>query len=68
MVILGIDLGGTKLSLGVFEQSGEMILKQNVALENRVDTEVGELIGEEIRKIYFSQISQIYTGGVNHTK
>ena len=51
MAILGIDLGGTKLSLGVFEQSGEMIFRQNVALENRVGTEVGELIGEEIRKI-----------------
>ena len=51
MAILGIDLGGTKLSLGVFEQRGEMIFKQNVALENRVGTEVGELIGEEVRKI-----------------
>ena len=51
MAILGIDLGGTKLSLGIFEQSGEMIFKQNVALENRVGTAVGDLILGEIKKI-----------------
>jgi glucokinase len=51
MAILGIDLGGTKLSLGVFGQSGEMISKQSATLENRVGTQVGTLIGEEIRKI-----------------
>ena len=51
MDILGIDLGGTKLSLGVFGQSGEMISKQSATLENRVGTQVGTLIGEEIRKI-----------------
>jgi glucokinase len=51
MAILGIDLGGTKLSLGVFEQSGKMIFKQSVSLETRVGTEVGNLIVEEIKKI-----------------
>jgi len=51
MAVLGIDLGGTKLSLGVFEQSGEMVFKQGVALEDRVGAEVGDLIAEEIRKI-----------------
>jgi glucokinase len=51
MAVLGIDLGGTKLSLGVFEQRGEMVFKQSVALENRVGADVGDLIAEEIRKI-----------------
>src|SRR5215470_3141129 len=51
MAILGIDLGGTKLSLGVFEESGQMIRKHRAALENRVGTQAGALIGEEIRKI-----------------
>ena len=51
MAILGIDLGGTKLSLGVFERTGEMIFRQSVVLEKRMGAEVGDLIGEEIRKI-----------------
>jgi glucokinase len=51
MAILGIDLGGTKLSLGVFEHSGEMVFKQSVALESRAGTQVGDLIAQEITKI-----------------
>src|SRR5215467_12134122 len=51
MAILGVDLGGTKLSLGVFERTGEMIFKQSAVLEKRVGAEVGDLIREEIRKI-----------------
>jgi glucokinase len=72
MAVLGIDLGGTKLSLGVFEQSGEMVFKQSVALENRVGTEVGDLIAEEIRKILKAHSSiqsiGIAVPGIYHEK
>src|SRR5215471_14271127 len=51
MAVLGIDLGGTKLSLGVFAHNGEVISKKTVALGRRGGEEVANLIGEEIRKI-----------------
>jgi glucokinase len=72
MAILGIDLGGTKLSLGVFEGSGEMIHKENIALENRAGIQVGTLIGEEIKKNLGSygniQSIGIAVPGISHEK
>src|SRR5205085_3869169 len=51
MTALAIDLGGTKLSLAVFTQQGEMVFKQTVAVQNRIGKEVGDLICDEIKKI-----------------
>jgi glucokinase len=51
MTALAIDLGGTKLSLGVFTDQGEIVFKQTVAVQNHVGKEVGDLIGDEIKKI-----------------
>ena len=52
MAVLAIDLGGTKLSLGVFAQNGRMIHKQIVALQNGGGERVAKLIDEEIKKIF----------------
>ena len=51
MAVLGIDLGGTKLSLGVFKETGEIIIKQTASIENRGGSEVANLIDDQIRKI-----------------
>ena len=50
MALLGIDLGGTKLSLAVFNDTGEILQKETIALNNRKGKEVGELIGMQIIK------------------
>lgn len=54
MALLGIDLGGTKLALAVFTDTGEIILKESVALENRRGADVGSLITDQIRKFMLS--------------
>ncbi|MBD0367721.1 MAG: ROK family protein, partial [Flavisolibacter sp.] len=51
MLALGIDLGGTKLSLAVFTQKGAILLNKTVALEKRAGIEVGNLIAEEALKM-----------------
>ena len=50
MTALGIDLGGTKLSLAVFNEQGKILLTRTVALEKREGKAVGDLIAEEIQK------------------
>jgi glucokinase len=50
MHALGIDLGGTKLSLAVFTEQGDVVLKKTIALEKRKGFQVGDLITHEIEK------------------
>ena len=54
MTVLGIDLGGTKLSFAVFTQQGDILHKHTVALEKRSGKEVGDLIEEESKIIIAS--------------
>jgi glucokinase len=51
MTALGIDLGGTKLSLAVFSEQGKMLFSQTTPLQDREGSAVGDLIEEEIKKI-----------------
>ncbi len=44
MALLGIDLGGTKLALGLFNVAGKILYKDTIALKNRKGKQVGELI------------------------
>lgn len=44
MLLLGIDLGGTKLAMALFSGSGEISSGKAVALEGRKGSEVGSLI------------------------
>ena len=48
MAVLGVDLGGTKLLVGVFSESGELLYKEKVDLESRQDKEVGAFITQKI--------------------
>jgi glucokinase len=49
MAFLGVDLGGTKLSLAVFNQKGEITCANKIPLGSRTGREVGSLISDEIR-------------------
>ncbi|MBK7490209.1 MAG: ROK family protein [Bacteroidales bacterium] len=44
MALLGIDLGGTKLALALFDREGNIRAREVLPLENRQGDEVGKLI------------------------
>ena len=48
MALLGIDLGGTKLAFAVFSETGKILHKETISLENRKGVEVGNLITTDI--------------------
>ena len=48
MAILGIDLGGTKISSVLFTQEGDILGRKTVTLDKRKGPEVGALITEQI--------------------
>jgi glucokinase len=48
MALLGIDLGGTKLAVGVFSESGKILSKEIIPLEGRTAKDVGLLITNAI--------------------
>jgi glucokinase len=50
MSIIGIDLGGTKLSTAIFSESGNLLSKDIVALEHRQGADVGALITARLEK------------------
>lgn len=41
MALLGIDLGGSKLAIGIFSESGELLFKESLSLEKRKGSDVG---------------------------
>lgn len=53
MAILGIDLGGTSLKVGLFLEDGRMTHLESIPLSQRKGSEVGQLITDYIRS-YFS--------------
>lgn len=48
MAVLGVDLGGTKLLVGVFSESGELLHKEKADLEHRTGTEMSTVIAQKI--------------------
>ena len=57
MVLLGIDLGGTKLALALFDETGKILYKESLPLENRKGKEVGELIVKAFIELRDAKIS-----------
>ncbi len=51
MTSLGIDLGGTKLSLAVFSTEGQINEKQTVPISKKGGEEVGKLMLEEMQQM-----------------
>jgi glucokinase len=62
MALLGFDLGGTKLSVGVFTKEGEMVAKEKIALENRAGNEIAELIIKYVK--FFSASHTVRSIGI----
>jgi glucokinase len=50
MSVLGIDLGGTKLSLAVFSNEGKILNKDFFTLDKRTGKDVGALITQSIKR------------------
>ncbi len=50
MPVLGLDLGGTKLAVAVFSESGEVISREFITLDKRKGADVGGLITAEVKK------------------
>jgi len=46
--VIGMDLGGTKLSAALFSHEGEVIRKSEVLLEDKMGSEVGALLTEQL--------------------
>ena len=49
MAVIGLDLGGTKLSGGLFSENGELIFKDSRKLEKRTGDDVGLLIQDFVK-------------------
>lgn len=50
MATLGIDLGGTKLAMALFSESGELLLRETRQLGDRKGMEVARLMQDELRR------------------
>jgi glucokinase len=75
MCVLGVDLGGTKLSLAVFSIEGSILIRETVPLDNRKGEEVGRLITGHIIRLINKLAEQgnniqsigISVPGISHT-
>jgi len=64
MSLLSIDLGGTKLAVGVFDENGQLLFSKEDSLGGRKGKEVGELISENIISIFNSGYSPVEAIGI----
>lgn len=51
MAIIGLDLGGTKLAVGIFDQAGKLFRHHQVSLDGRTGPAVGALLCRQIRQV-----------------
>jgi len=51
MAVIGLDLGGTKLSGALFTTDGDLLTKKTVFVENAKGPEVGKLIQEVVQEL-----------------
>ena len=65
MSILAMDLGGTKLAVALFSESGQLLSQEIFALEKRKGDEVGELISGCVLKYKKSEGAGLRSIGVS---
>src|SRR6185295_6967116 len=65
MPVLGIDLGGTKLAVAVFSESGEVVFRDSIPLDKRKGSEVGVLIAEQVKKSIHNKSQSITSIGIS---
>jgi glucokinase len=65
MSLLAIDLGGTKLAVGAFDENGKLLFSKENALAGRKGKEVGKLISENIISTFNSEYAPVEAIGVS---
>jgi glucokinase len=68
MFLLGVDLGGTKLAMAIFDENGTIISKESFPLENRKGSQVGKFITDRIAEFMQSaklQGSKVESVGIS---
>ena len=58
MPVIGLDLGGTKLSAALFNNEGEMIMRESARLNKRSGREVGALILQQLNLLLQSSLEK----------
>ena len=51
MAVIALDLGGTKLSAALFNNTGDILFKTNSSLDKRKGEEVGRLISQQVNEV-----------------
>ena len=51
-VVVGVDLGGTKLAAAIFASTGKILHKETVLLGNKIGRGVGKLIHNQIKNCF----------------
>src|ERR1044071_2259915 len=65
MSLLSIDLGGTKLAVGVFDKTGKLLFSKEHPLAGRKGKQVGEFIVQHILAIINSDHAPVEAIGVS---
>jgi len=71
MPILGLDLGGSKLAVAVFSETGSFMRRETIPLARRKGGQVGVLIAEQIQKnlaAYDIRAIGVSVPGISHHK
>jgi glucokinase len=55
MTLLGMDLGGTKLALALFDEQGKSLHREHIPLGNRGGREAGELVAGSLKMLLGSE-------------
>ena len=50
-VVIGLDLGGTKLASALFDVRGQPLVKRSLTLNGRQGHAVGELVVSQVRRL-----------------
>jgi glucokinase len=58
MRLLAIDLGGTKLAIGVFSTDGELIAEEKLSIDKKKGHEAGQLISVKVRDLLSQNIRE----------
>jgi glucokinase len=65
MSLLSIDLGGTKLAVGIFDKTGKLLFSEEHSLAGRKGKKVGELIIQQINSVIQSDHAPVDAIGVS---
>jgi glucokinase len=65
MAVVGIDLGGTKVALAIFEEDGRLLYPRSVALDAREGDDVGKLIVRELSSLLTESRDEVSAIGVS---